>query len=93
LETLAQTGYVAGAAVLRVTQGLAAFERGDYAAAIEALEPAMAERPRLGGSSAQTDLVEFTLVRAYLAAGRPAEAASLAAARRPGPSPVLAAGV
>lgn len=93
LETLAQTGYVAGAAVLRVTKGLAAFERGDYAAAIEALEPAMAERPRLGGSSAQTDLVEFTLARAYLAAGRPAEAASLAAARRPGPSPVLAAGV
>lgn len=93
LEALSSTGYIAGAAVLRVAQGLAAYERRDYRAAIEQLERAMAERPRLGGSSAQTDLVEFTLARAYLAAGRPAEAASLAAARRPGPSPVLAAGV
>lgn len=93
LAGLAETGYVAGAAVLRVAQGLAAFERADYAAAIKELEQAMAERPRLGGSSAQTDVVEFTLTRAYLAAGRGAEAVSLAAARRPGPSPVLVTGV
>ncbi len=93
LEALSSTGYIAGAAVLRVAQGLAAYERRDHRAAIEQLERAMAERPRLGGSSAQTDLVEFTLARAYLAAGRPAEAASLAAARRSGPSPVLASGV
>lgn len=92
LSALAETGYVAGAAVLRVAEGLAAYDRGDIVGSIAALERAMAERPRLGGSSAQTDLVEFTLMRAYRAAGRAAEAEFLAAARRPGPSPVLAAG-
>lgn len=44
------------------------------------------ERERMGGSRAQVDLVETTLLRAYLNAGRVAEARHLVAGRRPGPA-------
>jgi len=40
----------------------------------------------MGGSRAQIDLVEATLLRAYLNAGRTAEARQLVADRRPGPA-------
>jgi hypothetical protein len=41
----------------------AAFERRDFAAAINALEPITGELERIGGSRAQLDLVEFTLLK------------------------------
>jgi hypothetical protein len=44
------------------------------------------ERERIGGSRAQGDLVEATLLQAYLASGRDADALRLAAARRSGPA-------
>jgi hypothetical protein len=44
------------------------------------------ERERMGGSRAQVDLVEATLLQAYLNAGREAEARRLLADRRPGPA-------
>ena len=40
----------------------------------------------MGGSRAQVDLVEATLLRAYLNAGRVAEARHLLANRRAGPA-------
>ena len=40
----------------------------DFSAAIDALEPIANELERIGGSRAQLDLVEFTLLRAYLSA-------------------------
>ncbi|MBL8326145.1 MAG: hypothetical protein JNJ89_14430 [Rubrivivax sp.] len=49
--------------------------------AIESLERARPEAVRIGGSRAQRDLVEETLVAAYLHAARPEEARRLVAQR------------
>jgi tetratricopeptide (TPR) repeat protein len=76
----------AGDVVPRLATGLAAYERADWPAAIAALEPALAETVRIGGSRAQRDVIENTLLAAYLKAGRDAEARKLVAAhtdRRP----------
>jgi hypothetical protein len=47
----------------------------------------------MGGSRAQVDLVEATLLRAYLDCGRKAEARRLLADRRPGPARLPVAGL
>jgi Tfp pilus assembly protein PilF len=73
--------YPSGPLVPAVSRGFAAFERRDFAAAIDALEPIAGELERIGGSHAQLDLVRFTLAQACLAAGRP-DAAHRATARR-----------
>jgi len=76
----------AGDVVPRLAAGLAAYGRGDWTAAIAALERALAETVRIGGSRAQRDLVENTLLAAYLKDGRAADARRLVAAhadRRP----------
>ena len=76
----------AGAVVPRLATGFAAYGRSDWPAAIAALEPALAETVRIGGSRAQRDLIENTLLAAYLKAGREADARRLVAAhtdRRP----------
>ena len=93
LETRARENrYPAGPGLAVAARGFAAFERGDHAAAIAALAPLMADRPRFGGSRAQLDLLEFTLLRSYLASGRLDEARTLVAARRPGPVGLPVAG-
>ena len=74
-------------------RGFGAFERGDYATAITELTAMIGERARMSGSRAQLDLVEFTLLKAYLAAGRHTEARHLLAARRSGPHTIPVAGV
>lgn len=53
----------------------------------------LAERDRAVGSLAQTDLFEFTLLRAYLADERPDAARHLLAGRRAGPGPVRVIGL
>ena len=76
----------AGDVVQRLIAGLAAYGRGDWAGAILGLEPALAETVRIGGSRAQRDLVENTLLAAYLRAGHAVDARRLVAAhgdRRP----------
>lgn len=91
---LARAGrYPSGAVLPALAAGFAAFARQDYAAAIAAILPVAAERDRIGGSRAQTDLVEFTLLRACVAAGRVEALPDLLAARRPGPGPVPVAGL
>jgi hypothetical protein len=76
-----------------MSRGFAAFERGDFVAAITALAPLAGENERIGGSRAQHDLIEFTLLKAYLNADRLEEARRLLSARRPGASGVPVAGV
>jgi hypothetical protein len=66
--------------------GFAAFEHGDFSTAIETFAPLAAENERIGGSRAQHDLIEFTLLKAYLSADRLEEAQRLISARRPGAS-------
>jgi tetratricopeptide (TPR) repeat protein len=76
--------YPAGPAIAALGQAFAAMARQDFVQAINAIEPMLAERERIGGSRAQVDLVEATLLKAYLGAGRLAEMRRLLAARRPG---------
>jgi hypothetical protein len=94
MEALAQQGrYPSGDYLPLLARGFAAFERGDYSSAIEALAPLAGENERIGGSRAQHDLIEFTLLKAYLDAGQPEEARALLGKRRPGASGVPVAGV
>lgn len=93
LLDLASTGrYPAGSGMAALARGVAAFERKDYAAAIAALVQVLPERERFSGSRAQLDLLEFTLLKAYLESGRPEDARQLLAARRPGPRGIPVAG-
>ncbi|RYJ01856.1 MAG: tetratricopeptide repeat protein, partial [Acetobacteraceae bacterium] len=65
VEALERAGrYPSGTVLPSLAAGFAAFARQDYARAIEAMAPVVAERDRIGGSRAQMDLVEFTLLRA-----------------------------
>jgi len=92
IEALANDGrYPSGGYLPALTHGIAAFERGDFAGAVAALAPLEGQNERIGGSRAQHDLIEFTLLRAYIEANRPDEARRLLDARRPGASgvPVL----
>jgi Tfp pilus assembly protein PilF len=94
IDELARAGrYPSGGFVPAVSQAFAAFERRDFSAAIDALEPISDELERIGGSHAQLDLVRFTLLKAYLGADRPDDARRMMSARRrpvaspPGPPP------
>jgi len=76
-----------GGVVPRLCRGLRAYGRGDFEAAIAELEPALPELDRVGGSHAQRDVFEETLVAACLHAGRAERARALLAVRsgrRPG---------
>ena len=84
--------YPSGSYLPALSRGFAAFEHGDFPAAIDALAPLAGESERIGGSRAQHDLIEFTLLRAYLDANRPEDARRLLSARRPGASGVSVTG-
>jgi tetratricopeptide (TPR) repeat protein len=93
MEDLTRAGrYPSGPYLPALSRAFVAFERQDYAAAIDALEPFVNENERIGGSRAQHDLVEFTLLKAYLNAGRPDDARRLLGARRAGPSGIPVSG-
>jgi tetratricopeptide (TPR) repeat protein len=94
MEELARLGrYPSGDYLPSLSRGFIAFERGDFAAAIEALEPLAGQSERIGGSRAQHDLIEFTLLKAYLNTDRMEEARHLLRTRRPGASGVPVEGI
>jgi tetratricopeptide (TPR) repeat protein len=77
-----------GPAVPALAEGFGAFVRGDYAAAARAIEPFADDIVRVGGSHAQQDVFEETLVAAWIRAGEPEKAARALEkrlARRPSP--------
>jgi hypothetical protein len=77
-----------GAAVPALAEGFGAFVRGDYAAAARTIEPFADDIVRVGGSHAQQDVFEETLVAAWIRAGEPEKAARALErrlARRPSP--------
>lgn len=91
---LARNGrYPSGPLVPAVSRGFAAFERRDFSAAIDALEPVTGELERIGGSRAQLDLVGFTLLRAYLSADRLDDALRMLSGRGRGSSRLPVAGL
>jgi len=69
-----------GDVVPRLAKGLVAFGKEDWAGAIAALEPALAGTVRIGGSRAQRDVVQNTLLAAYMKAGQQDKARKLLAA-------------
>jgi tetratricopeptide (TPR) repeat protein len=85
--------YPSGPCVPAVARAFAAFERRDFAAAIDSLEPIAGELERLGGSRAQLDLVEFTLLKAYLGAERPDDARRMLSGRGRGSAGIPVAGL
>src|ERR1700730_10947335 len=94
IDELARQGrYPSGPFVPAVSHGFAAFERRDFSAAIDALEPIAGELERIGGSRAQLDLVEFTRLQAYLGANRLDDAHRTLCARRRGSSSLPVAGL
>jgi hypothetical protein len=93
MEELAREGrYPSGSYLPELSRGFVAFDRGDYPAAIAALAPLARQSERIGGSRAQHDLIEFTLLKAYLNADRLEEARQLLVTRRPGASGAPVAG-
>jgi len=94
MDELARNGrYPSGPLVPAVSHAFAAFERRDFSAAIDALAPIAGELERIGGSRAQLDLVEFTLLKAYLGADRLDDARRMLSVRRPGSSGIPVTGL
>jgi hypothetical protein len=70
LEAAAREGRIAaGPVVPALARALGAFAREDHEGAIALIEPVAGELVRIGGSRAQRDVFEETLVAAYLRAG------------------------
>ena len=67
----------AGAVALPLVEGAAAFAAGDYAGALAHLEPVDADIHRMGGSHAQWELFEETMVVCHLRLGQGDKAARL----------------
>ena len=61
---------IAGAVALPLVKGVAAFAAGDYAGALAWIEPVDSEIHRVGGSHAQWELFEETMVACHLRLGR-----------------------
>ena len=71
LRALGEKGHpIAGSVALPVAQGIAAVAAGDHAAALAHLEPVEAEFHRIGGSHAQWEIFEETMVACYFALER-----------------------
>ncbi|HSE02962.1 MAG TPA: hypothetical protein VLK35_02315 [Methylomirabilota bacterium] len=71
LRDLGAKGHpIAGRVVLPLVQGTAAFAAGEYAAALAHFEPVEREIHRIGGSHAQWELFEETMVVCYLELAR-----------------------
>ncbi len=82
LEALETDGRLApGPSVIGLCRGIRAFAEGDNDSAIRILEPLMPEVVRIGGSHAQRELWEDTLIVACLRGGYVDKAARIIAAR------------
>jgi tetratricopeptide (TPR) repeat protein len=82
LRSLARDGRLPpGEVAPALSAGAAALGRGDNVEAAQILEPALADLPRVGGSHAQREVFEDSLIIAYLRSGQSAKAAPLLRAR------------
>ncbi len=66
---------------LPLAKAIRAFGNGDHAAAVRLLRPLRAIANRFGGSHAQRDVLDLTLIEAALRSGQPALARALVAER------------
>jgi hypothetical protein len=78
LQSLARDGRLPPDEVApNLCAGMAALGRGSHPEAAQILEQALADLPRIGGSHAQREIVEDSLIIACLRSGQPAKAAPL----------------
>jgi hypothetical protein len=78
LQNLARDGRLPpGGVAAELCAGMAALGRGDDSEAAQILEPALSDLSRIGGSHAQREIVEDSLIIAYLRSGQSAKAAPL----------------
>ena len=71
LQQAARDGTLpAGPATVALATAAGAFNTGDWDTTIETLEPVVDQVVRIGGSRAQRDVIENTLLAAYVKAGR-----------------------
>jgi tetratricopeptide (TPR) repeat protein len=87
-KRLAEGRLAPGAVLPAVCRAVLAFADGDYRACARILEPAAAEVVRIGGSHAQREIVEDTLLLAFIKCGETAKARELLERRlhrRPSP--------
>jgi hypothetical protein len=80
-DRIAAGKFAPGSVAPTIAEGFAAYAKNDWNAAIRDFEQALPETVRIGGSRAQRDLVEHTLIAAYLKAGRADDARALIARR------------
>ena len=66
-----------GPVVPAICRGVLAFADGDYGTCVRTLEPMAAEVVRIGGSHAQREIIEDTLLVAFMKAGEGAKARAL----------------
>jgi tetratricopeptide (TPR) repeat protein len=92
-ELACEGRYPSGSYLPELSRGFVAFARGDLPAAIEALAPLYGQSERIGGSRAQHDLIEFTLLKAYIDAGQLEDARRLISSRRQSASGVPVTGL
>jgi hypothetical protein len=86
--------YIGGCFGPEAARGLAGFARGDHATAIALLTPLLGQTDRMGGGSrAQHDIIEFTLIRACIETGRHDELHHALTLPRAGPGPIPVAGL
>lgn len=71
----------AGRVVLPLVEGTGAFAAGDFAGALRHFEPVEAEMHRIGGSHAQWEIFEETMILCYLETGRYDDATRLVSRR------------
>ncbi|WP_337185932.1 tetratricopeptide repeat protein [Phenylobacterium sp.] len=78
LETMAASGALgAGDVVPAIGRASLAFAEGDYARCVSILEPFAADVARIGGSGAQREVIEDTLLVALMRSGEAAKAKAL----------------
>jgi Tfp pilus assembly protein PilF len=76
-KRLADGKLAPGPVVPAICRAVLAFADGDYKACVRTLEPVAAEVVRIGGSHAQREIVEDTLLVAFMKGGEPAKARAL----------------
>jgi tetratricopeptide (TPR) repeat protein len=82
LQSLARDGRLPpGEVAPALCAGAAALGRGDDAEAAQILEPALSDLARIGGSHAQREIFEDSLIVAFMRSGQSARAAPLLRAR------------
>ena len=71
LRALGDKGHpIAGSVALPLVRGIAAFAAGDHAGALGHFEPVEADVHRIGGSHAQWEIIEETMIASYFALER-----------------------